>query len=185
MPSQECAQLVRLSERVGRFGTTTFSYSHLRSQRRFSLLAMALCRPFPVATFIFQISVDRGGYYSNDFQNHSRLNKNCYQAKHSANLANASKLYVNPTLQLKLRGLNSARLFATTYAGTYFGIKQAIHTDSIIASIHRSHSQKEITPDEQRWCFIALGRALLKIANSTGHFAQYSTSEAGTTFSDT
>lgn len=76
-------------------------------------------------------------------------------------------------LETNLCGLNSARLFATTYAGTYFGIKQAIDTDSIIASIHRSHSQKEITPDEQRWCFIALGRALLKIANSTGHFAQY------------
>ena len=71
--------------------------------------------------------------------------------------------------------LRSAHLFATTYAGTYFGIKQAIEADAIIVSLRSSRSEKQISLDEQRWCLIALGRALLKTANSTGHFAQYLT----------
>jgi adenine-specific DNA-methyltransferase len=84
-------------------------------------------------------------------------------------------LHQSLALETKRCTLNSAHLFATTYAGTYFGIKQAIEADSLVSSIQKSHSRKEITSDQLRWCFIALGRALLKTANSTGHFAQYLT----------
>jgi adenine-specific DNA-methyltransferase len=69
--------------------------------------------------------------------------------------------------------LRSPHLFATIYSGTYFGIKQAIDVDAIIAALKGARACNEISRDELRWGPIALGRALLKVANSTGHFAQY------------
>jgi adenine-specific DNA-methyltransferase len=67
----------------------------------------------------------------------------------------------------------SPHLFATTYSGTYFGIAQAIEADAIYAALRRAKDDGSISEDQQRWGMIALGRSLLKIANSTGHFAQY------------
>jgi adenine-specific DNA-methyltransferase len=72
----------------------------------------------------------------------------------------------------KLRN-RSGNLFTRTYAGNYFGIHQAIEADSILHALALNHSQGRITDDQKRWLTIALGRALLKIANSTGHFAQF------------
>lgn len=69
--------------------------------------------------------------------------------------------------------VRSPHLFAITYSGTYFGIKQAIEADSIIAALMKAKLDKTISNDEHRWMIIALGRAMLKVANSTGHFAQY------------
>jgi adenine-specific DNA-methyltransferase len=69
--------------------------------------------------------------------------------------------------------LRSPHLFAKTYAGNYFGVRQAIEVDAIVAALCDAKSKKRITADEFRWGTIALGRALLKVANSTGHFAQY------------
>jgi adenine-specific DNA-methyltransferase len=71
--------------------------------------------------------------------------------------------------------LKSPHLFSTTYSGTYFGVAQAIDIDSIVAAIRRATLNKALSKDEARWCVIALGRTLLKVANSTGHFAQYLT----------
>ena len=64
-------------------------------------------------------------------------------------------------------------LFTKTYANTYFGLQQAIDADAIIKSMSRSAADGRISLDQKRWLTIALGRALLKVANSTGHFAQY------------
>jgi len=69
--------------------------------------------------------------------------------------------------------VRSAHLFATTYSGTFFGVRQAIDADAIVRSIRAARSERKITSDEALWEVIALGRALLKVANSTGHFAQY------------
>jgi adenine-specific DNA-methyltransferase len=69
--------------------------------------------------------------------------------------------------------LRSPHLFTITYAGTFFGVQQAIETDAIVASINSAIKSRRVTRDEARWEVIALGRALLKIATSTGHFAQY------------
>lgn len=69
--------------------------------------------------------------------------------------------------------VRSAHLFAATYSGTFFGIKQAIDADSIVTAIWDARADRKISGDEARWGIISLGRALLKIANSTGHFAQY------------
>lgn len=67
----------------------------------------------------------------------------------------------------------SPHLFATTYSGTYFGVGQAIEADAIYAALNAAKKGGTITEDQQRWGMIALGRSLLKIANSTGHFAQF------------
>jgi adenine-specific DNA-methyltransferase len=70
--------------------------------------------------------------------------------------------------------LRSPHLFSCTYAGTYFGVRQAIEADAIIASLITPDTSKTSRHTEVvRWGKIALGRALLKVANSPGHFAQY------------
>jgi adenine-specific DNA-methyltransferase len=69
--------------------------------------------------------------------------------------------------------IRSPHLFSITYAGNYFGVSQAIEADSIVAAIRSSARLGKVNADEARWCTIALGRALLRISNSPGHFAQY------------
>lgn len=69
--------------------------------------------------------------------------------------------------------LRSPHLFSKIYAANFFGVSQAIEIDAIIAAIKLAKARRQSTPDEVRWAFVALGRTLLKTANSTGHFAQY------------
>lgn len=76
--------------------------------------------------------------------------------------------------------LRSPHLFATTYSGNYFGVAQAIEADAICSSLNTAKKGLSISDDEWRWGTIALGRSLLKIANSTGHFAQYLKPKLGT-----
>jgi adenine-specific DNA-methyltransferase len=64
-------------------------------------------------------------------------------------------------------------LFVLTYADAYFGVRQAIEIDSVRRSIDINQLTGKITTDQRRWLLVALGRALLKVANSTGHFAQF------------
>jgi adenine-specific DNA-methyltransferase len=67
----------------------------------------------------------------------------------------------------------SFSLFTRTYSNTYFGVRQAIEIDAIVKAIRTSKHRGAITEDHYRWLVIALGRALLKASNSTGHFAQF------------
>jgi adenine-specific DNA-methyltransferase len=69
-------------------------------------------------------------------------------------------------------------LFSTIYADTYLGVAQAIEVDSIIFSINEAESLRVITGDQRRWLMISLGRALLKLSTSTGHFAQFLTAKS-------
>ncbi|MBO6559268.1 MAG: DNA adenine methylase [Nisaea sp.] len=64
-------------------------------------------------------------------------------------------------------------LFTSRYADTYFGLQQVIQIDSILSAIRRAYLRNDIRSDHRRWLTIALGRAMLRTANSTGHFAQY------------
>src|SRR5205807_3792674 len=48
-------------------------------------------------------------------------------------------------------------LFTRTYAGNYFGVRQAIEADAIIRAISFKHSKALITDDHKRWLTIALG----------------------------
>jgi adenine-specific DNA-methyltransferase len=64
-------------------------------------------------------------------------------------------------------------LFTAIYSDSYFGLRQAIEADAILAAVRSAVRSGAITSDHRRWLTIGLGRALLKVANSTGHFAQY------------
>jgi adenine-specific DNA-methyltransferase len=69
--------------------------------------------------------------------------------------------------------LRSPHLFVSTYGNTYFGVRQSIDADAIIAAIRSARKKTRSSRDDARWATVALGRALLKISNSTGHFAQF------------
>jgi adenine-specific DNA-methyltransferase len=84
-----------------------------------------------------------------------------------------AKFSLTFTREIERCRLRSPHLFSTMYAGSYFGIRQSIEIDSIVAALQHSLAFKTSSRDELRWCTIALGRALLKLSNSTGHFAQY------------
>jgi adenine-specific DNA-methyltransferase len=64
-------------------------------------------------------------------------------------------------------------LFTQLYADTYFGVRQAIEIDSIIAAVETVYQRGLSSLDHRRWLRIALGRSMLRAANSTGHFAQF------------
>jgi adenine-specific DNA-methyltransferase len=84
------------------------------------------------------------------------------------------------TAQRQTRSRRHHELFTTIYPDTYFGVRQAIEADAIIAAMAMTYRLGRTSDDHKRWLTIALGRALLKIANSTGHFAQYLTPKAST-----
>jgi adenine-specific DNA-methyltransferase len=72
----------------------------------------------------------------------------------------------------RLRG-HSYGLFSRIYSDSYFGIRQAIEADAIVRAVSSARAAGDISEDHRRWLIIALGRALLKIANATGHFAEF------------
>ncbi|WP_352724828.1 DNA adenine methylase [Mesorhizobium sp. M0500] len=64
-------------------------------------------------------------------------------------------------------------LFSKTYSDSFFGLGQAMELDSILFSAFKAHSEGFLNTDQHRWALIALGRAMLRVSNSTGHFAQF------------
>jgi adenine-specific DNA-methyltransferase len=65
------------------------------------------------------------------------------------------------------------RLFSITYADGYFGMQQSIEIDSIVYAVDQNFKREDISHDQRNWLLIALGQAMLRVANTTGHFAQY------------
>jgi adenine-specific DNA-methyltransferase len=65
------------------------------------------------------------------------------------------------------------RLFATTYAGGYVGIRQAIEIDSLRYAIDHLYREEVIDAEQHRWSLLALCKSVTKVSNTTGHFAQY------------
>ena len=108
------------------------------------------------------------------------LEVDCYDATTFAQLK-ARKGKLDRTLANEVAKCNarSPHLFATTYSGTFIGLRQAIDVDAIVFSLRSARDARIISADNCRWGTIALGRALLKISNSTGHFAQYLTPKEG------
>ena len=68
-------------------------------------------------------------------------------------------------------GRNS--FFSTHYANNYFGVRQAISLDALRCTFSLLNERGHLPDEQQTWCVLALGRAALRVANSTGHFAQY------------
>lgn len=100
-----------------------------------------------------QLLVDSGSF--EEFLQHQ---------KHLANLL-ATEIATTPA--------NRDNLFCLGYSNNYFGIQQAIEIDAIFKSISLATISHTISVDQRRWLLIALGRSLLRVANTTGHFAQY------------
>lgn len=66
-------------------------------------------------------------------------------------------------------------LFTAVYANTYIGLEQAIEIDSLVFALNQLHPDKKISGAIRRRFLFALGRTLLRIATTTGHFAQFQT----------
>ncbi|MBO9698160.1 MAG: DNA adenine methylase [Sphingopyxis sp.] len=66
-------------------------------------------------------------------------------------------------------------LFSTTYANTYIGIEQAIEIDSLIFALNCVCGSPIQGSAVRRKFLFALGRTLLRVSTTTGHFAQYQT----------
>jgi adenine-specific DNA-methyltransferase len=64
-------------------------------------------------------------------------------------------------------------LFTVTYSGGYIGLRQAIDIDSFRFAIDELKRSGQIDAEQHRWMLLALCKALAKVANTTGHFAQY------------
>lgn len=63
-------------------------------------------------------------------------------------------------------------LLTKYFGGTYFGVLQAIHADSIRAALDVRLADHTLTADQHRWLLLALCVALSKCSTATGHFAQ-------------
>lgn len=64
-------------------------------------------------------------------------------------------------------------LFTATYAGTYLGLRQCIHVDSIRYALDAAVHDKRLSEETRRWLLLALCKAVSQASTSTGHFAQY------------
>lgn len=68
--------------------------------------------------------------------------------------------------------------FTVTYANAYFSLKQCAEIDSIRCAIETLRGTGVMTQAEFEWSLIALGHSALRVANTTGHFAQFLTPSA-------
>lgn len=64
-------------------------------------------------------------------------------------------------------------VFTITYSDGYFGLRQSIEIDSIRYAIDSSENDGTISSEHARWMLIALCQSILRVATTTGHFAQY------------
>lgn len=68
--------------------------------------------------------------------------------------------------------------FTSTYANAYFSLTQSAEIDSIRCAIDTLRGRGVLTQREFEWGLLALGHASLRVANTTGHFAQFLTPSA-------
>jgi adenine-specific DNA-methyltransferase len=76
---------------------------------------------------------------------------------------------------LPLRSEQAYGCFTRLYSHGYFSLEQCTEIDSIRFALEALRGRGEITFQQFDWGLVALGRAALRIANTTGHFAQYLT----------
>jgi adenine-specific DNA-methyltransferase len=65
------------------------------------------------------------------------------------------------------------RLFAYSYGGTYFGLRQSVQMDSVRFAIDQASASGRLGASDRRWLLLALCQSAARVATSTGHFAQY------------
>ncbi len=107
--------------------------------------------------FLLRLEAEKEALESKDYSRYQM-----YYDKFSLPLAVENGVYLDPYC-----------LFSSLYADTYFGLMQCIEIDSIYYSIEYNTRNKIISKQQSLWLLLALGKALLKASNTTGHFAQY------------
>lgn len=65
--------------------------------------------------------------------------------------------------------------FTKTYSYGYFSLEQCTEIDSIRYALDVLRGRGDISFRQFDWALLALGRTALRVANTTGHFAQYLT----------
>jgi len=68
---------------------------------------------------------------------------------------------------------NAYGCFIGTYANSYFSLPQCAEIDSLRCAIDTLRGHGVLRPEEFDWALLALGHAVLRVANTTGHFAQF------------
>ncbi|CAO4146364.1 DNA adenine methylase [Methylorubrum aminovorans] len=92
------------------------------------------------------------------------------------NSAIATKMH---QLREGLLSIGAHCLFTASFAGGYFGLRQAAEIDSIRYSIDSARNNGLISDEDHNWLVVALCKAVAFVSNSTGHFAQYLTPSLG------
>jgi adenine-specific DNA-methyltransferase len=65
------------------------------------------------------------------------------------------------------------RLCSITYADGFFGLRQAIDLDSARCALEAAYADGIADEDERRWLLVALCYVAVRVATTTGHFAQF------------
>lgn len=152
------------------------SYFTARSQPKLSPEAVSECqnlfeknRTVLGRSFASALAQERRAYDSADLDQICRVSNYLTRRSQSARVVRTRTSY-----HLGQRHTPYC-LFTMTYAGGYIGLEQATEIDSLRFAIDGLARQKMISSDTRRWMLIALCRALGRVSNSTGHFAQYLT----------
>jgi adenine-specific DNA-methyltransferase len=91
----------------------------------------------------------------------------------SPNIAASSSLACERAVLSRFPRRFPYRLFTITFSGGYFGLSQCIEIDSIRFAVDHLLHHRVIGRDQHRWMILALCQAACKVANTTGHFAQF------------
>lgn len=100
---------------------------------------------------------------------HEKIHSFYANLKHVGNCEN----YAAERSQKSEKCIYPYSLFSITYAGGYFGIGQSIEIDSVRYALDVALKNAQIKLEEWRWLIIALGVVSLRVATTTGHFAQF------------
>lgn len=91
----------------------------------------------------------------------------------SKNISNCNK-FRREREELSLRPRSFPyRLATITFSVGYFSLRQCIEIDSIRYAADHALKTKQLSDQMRRWIIVALCIACKRIANTTGHFAQY------------
>jgi adenine-specific DNA-methyltransferase len=150
------------------------SYFTARSQPRLSRNAITECRNLfernksvLCCSFASALAQERRAYDAADLSQICQISSHltsCSQSEEFVRLRQSYRLGQRHTPYC---------LFTMTYAGGYIGLEQALDIDSLRFAVDELERRKTIDADTHRWMLIALCRALGRVSNSTGHFAQY------------
>lgn len=114
--------------------------------------------------------------FKENFDKLEAQNADALQAEAKANDASdfaSFKKYIDLSCGLPPKHEGSYGCFTGRYSHGYFSLKQSAQIDSIRYALEILRGQGAITAFHFNWAILALGAAVLRGANTTGHFAQF------------